>query len=441
MRTLYALSSGALPSGVAVIRVSGKKSRFVSEMICGTLAVPRQFFYRLFKDPENGNLIDHGLVCFFAAPNSFTGEDVVEFHLHGGVAIVQKMLSVLSRYDDLELAEPGGFTRQALFNGKMDLTAVEGLADLIGAETEMQRQQALSLARGTAGALIASWRQTILELRAMIEADLDFSDEDDVPDSLFSEVVKQISNIYQKVDFHCENKAAERLRSGLDVVLLGAPNVGKSSLLNHLAQRDVAIVTDIAGTTRDLIEIKLDISGYPVTLVDTAGLHGASQDHIEKIGMDRARARADNADLVLFITDEEVPSKFIDEFSNCISIRSKADLIDSTSQQSLKSDASTFDIILSVHTGVGIDQLLEQLKQKAAHAMTQSEPALITHQRQRDILFDVRACLQRSLNLAAEPVLLAEELRLAHRALGRMTGHVDVEDILDVIFANFCIGK
>jgi len=304
--TIFALSSGRLPSGVAVVRVSGPRVRFVLETIIGILPTPRNAAYKLFR-ARNGDPIDHGLVLFFPGPNSFTGEDCAEFHAHGGKAVVERLLAELGEIAGCRIAEAGEFTRRAFSNGKMDLTIAEGLADLIAAETEGQRRLALQVASGTQRELYTEWRQRLLRARAFIEAELDFADESDVPGSVSEQVWQSLALLRTEIENHiASGKRASMLRDGLHVVIVGAPNAGKSSLLNFLAGREVAIISEEAGTTRDLLEVKLDLGGIPVYVTDTAGLR-ETESVVEKIGIERARARMADADLVLLLEDMNDP--------------------------------------------------------------------------------------------------------------------------------------
>ncbi|PQA74201.1 tRNA uridine-5-carboxymethylaminomethyl(34) synthesis GTPase MnmE [Brucella oryzae] len=433
--TIFALSSGRLPSGVAVLRISGPKVRFVLETIIGTVPPPRYAAYKLFRD-RNGNPIDRGLVLFFPGPNSFTGEDCAEFHLHGGKAVVEKLLSEMGELPGCRIAEAGEFTRRAFSNGKMDLTIAEGLADLIAAETEGQRRLALQVASGAQRELYTEWRQRLLRARAFIEAELDFADESDVPGSVSDQVWQSLTLLEREIENHiASGKRASMLRDGLHVVIVGAPNAGKSSLLNFLAGREVAIISEEAGTTRDLLEVKLDLGGIPVYVTDTAGLR-ETQSSVEKIGIERARARMADADLVLLLEDMSDPIEVTPDETSAVlwKIGTKADL------KSGPSDNWSYRI--STKTGQGLNGLLNALQSFAEAQIGQIEDAVPTRQRHINLLRSTVAEIDKAINGTNLPLeLRAENMRLASQYLGRITGDVDVEEILDVIFSQFCIGK
>ncbi len=433
--TIFALSSGRLPSGVAVVRISGPKVRFVLETIIGSIPAPRYAAYKLFRD-RNGDSIDRGLVLFFPGPNSFTGEDCAEFHLHGGKAVVEKLLSEMGELPGCRIAEAGEFTRRAFSNGKMDLTIAEGLADLIAAETEGQRRLALQVASGTQRELYTEWRQRLLRARAFIEAELDFADESDVPGSVSEQVWQSLALLKREIENHiASGKRASMLRDGLHVVIVGAPNAGKSSLLNFLAGREVAIISEEAGTTRDLLEVKLDLGGIPVYVTDTAGLR-ETDSSVEKIGIERARARMADADLVLLLEDMSDPIEVTPDETSAIlwRIGTKADL---------KGEPSgNWSYRISTKTGEGLDGLLNALQSFAEAQIGQIEDAVPTRQRHINLLRSTVAEIDRAINGTNLPLeLRAENMRLASQHLGRITGDVDVEEILDVIFSQFCIGK
>lgn len=433
--TIFALSSGRLPSGVAVVRISGPKVRFVLETIIGSIPAPRYAAYKLFRD-RNGDSIDRGLVLFFPGPNSFTGEDCAEFHLHGGKAVVEKLLSEMGELPGCRIAEAGEFTRRAFSNGKMDLTIAEGLADLIAAETEGQRRLALQVASGTQRELYTEWRQRLLRARAFIEAELDFADESDVPGSVSEQVWQSLALLKREIENHvASGKRASMLRDGLHVVIIGAPNAGKSSLLNFLAGREVAIISEEAGTTRDLLEVKLDLGGIPVYVTDTAGLR-ETDSSVEKIGIERARARMADADLVLLLEDMSDPIEVTPDETSAIlwKIGTKADL---------KGEPSgNWSYRISTKTGEGLDGLLNALQSFAEAQIGQIEDAVPTRQRHINLLRSTVAEIDRAINGTNLPLeLRAENMRLASQYLGRITGDVDVEEILDVIFSQFCIGK
>ena len=433
--TIFALSSGRLPSGVAVVRISGPKVRFVLETIIGSVPEPRYAAYKLFRD-RNGISIDRGLILFFPGPNSFTGEDCAEFHLHGGKAVVEKLLSEVGELPGCRIAEAGEFTRRAFSNGKMDLTVAEGLADLIAAETEGQRRLALLVASGTQRELYTGWRQRLLRARAFIEAELDFADESDVPGSVSEQVWQFLTLLKKEIENHIvSGKRASMLRDGLHVVIVGAPNAGKSSLLNFLAGREVAIISEEAGTTRDLLEVKLDLGGIPVYVTDTAGLR-ETDSSVEQIGIERARARMAEADLILLLEDMNDPIAIaIEETSASLwRIGTKADLSDGLSDD--------WSYRISTKTGEGLECLLSDLQVFAEKQIGQIEDAVPTRQRHINLLRSTVTEIESALTRTDLPLeLRAENMRLASQYLGRITGDVDVEEILDVIFSQFCIGK
>lgn len=429
--TIFALSSGALPSGVAVIRISGPEVRFALEMTVGRLPAPRTAALRTIRG-ANGEVIDRGLVLFFPAPNSFTGEDVAEFHLHGGRAVVAAFVAFLGYLPGLRLAEAGEFTRRAFENGRLDLTEAEGLADLIVADTEAQRRQAVRLAGGAFRKKAEDWRRRLVDLRAHVEADLDFSDEDDVPEDVSGAIGVGVAALRAEMERELSaGQRGERIRDGFEVVVLGPPNAGKSSLVNALAEREVAIVTDIPGTTRDLVEVHLDLGGYAVTLVDTAGLRDGG-DVIEAEGMRRGRARAAAADLILWLSDQaaDPPQEVITLGGPVLSVQTKSDLHPLSGEEPK----------VSIYDRASVDRLLHRLSQEAV-ARLGGEAPLVSRARQRQ-------CLQQAVDALGGigtpdlPMeIVADHLRQAGDALGRLTGRIDVEEVLGSIFSTFCIGK
>jgi tRNA modification GTPase len=433
--TIFALSSGRLPSGVAVVRASGPKVRFIIETILGSGIEPRYAAYKTFRS-RNGDAIDRGLALFFPGPHSFTGEDCVEFHLHGGIAVVEKLLVELGEIAGCRIAEAGEFTRRAFTNGKMDLTIAEGLADLIAAETEGQRRLALQVASGAQRQLYTDWRQRLVRARAFIEAELDFADESDVPGSVSDQVWRSLKELQKEIELHiASGKRAAMLRDGLHVVIAGAPNAGKSSLLNFLAGREVAIISDEAGTTRDLLEVKLDLNGIPVYVTDTAGLR-ETESAVEKIGIERARERASEADLILLLEDMSDP---IDVTLNEADVEiwrigTKADLTGGHSER--------WAFHISIKSGSGLDELLAALQSFAEERIGQINDAVPTRQRHINLLRSTLTEIETAAHRDDLPLeLRAENMRRASQYLGRITGDVDVEEILDVIFSQFCIGK
>ncbi|WP_310621947.1 tRNA uridine-5-carboxymethylaminomethyl(34) synthesis GTPase MnmE [Flexibacterium corallicola] len=443
--TIYAVSSGALPSGVAVIRLSGPMSKEALRALTkGRFPAAREAALRKLYDPADGIILDEVLVLRFDGPNSFTGEDVVELHCHGGRAVVASILKALSGFKDCRPADQGEFTRRAFHNEKLDLTEVEGLADLIDAETEAQRRQAQRQMGGALGELYSNWRKTLIRCRALIEAELDFSDEEDVPDSVATEIWKELSSLNGEIASHLSDaRRGERLRSGLQVILLGPPNAGKSSLMNKLAQRDVAIVTPEAGTTRDVLEVHLDLGGYPVTLIDTAGIR-EDAGLIEKEGIRRAMQHAGESDLILWTVDSDealnaVPDEFRDQ-SNLWFLHTKSDL--NKHAPTVEDNHSGKVIETSVIEAGGIDGLLKSLREFAEENIGLIESPLITRERYRVLLQKCFDDIQRAIEAVQLPIeLRSEDLRSAADSLGRITGRIDVEDLLDVIFRDFCIGK
>ena len=438
--TIFALSSGGLPSGVAIIRISGPNSRKVVENLCSNIDFGAPIRFTKFIDPENGRVIDRGLLLTFVGPNSFTGEDVVELHVHGGRAVVDAMFTVFARLDDLRQAEPGEFTYRAFENGKIDLTQAEGLADLIASESEAQRVQALTAVSGKARALLEDWLQRLISMRALIEAEIDFVDEEDIPGSVSEQVWNKASDMAQEMDEHISSvSVGEIIRNGFRVTLLGKPNAGKSTLLNCLAGRDVAIVTDIPGTTRDLLEVRLNLGGQVVIITDTAGIH-ITADLVEKEGIRRAYHSAEQSNMVIWLNayGDEAPYGEL-AISPDLLVISKCDLMDG---YSLNRKIDNSDFILSSTTGDGIDRLISEISEAANRTLCGSESILFSRKRQLDCLKLASQALRRAiLNSSAPLELRSEDLRIASDAIGKLVGRVDVEDILGVIFAEFCVGK
>lgn len=438
--TIFAPATARGRSALAVIRISGPSAGVALDRL-NEEARPksRRASLRHLQDPRTGEKLDQALVLWFPAPNSATGEDLVELHLHGGPAVVSGLLDVLGAEPDLRLAEPGEFARRAFANDKLDLTQIEGLADLVAAETSAQRQQALAQASGALSSRLGTWRETLLQAAALAEAQLDFSDEE-VPDDLAERVAARTAGVADEIrQVLARAPWGERLRDGIACALLGAPNVGKSSLLNALAGRDAAIVTDQPGTTRDPIEVSLDLAGLPVTLIDTAGIAEQSDDPIEREGIRRSLQRAEQSDLALLVVDLSRPEALPEVLDSVppdrrLVIGNKADLGDAM--------VAGLDLAISAKSGAGLDRLLSLLSEKAGQVMgtTGGEAVLVSRARQRAALQDALEALDRG-KTAALPELLAEEIRLALRAFGKLTGRVDVEDVLDRLFGEFCIGK
>jgi tRNA modification GTPase len=451
--TIFALSSGRPPAAIAVVRVSGPQAGRALEALIGRIPEPRRAALARLRDPVSQEIIDEGLALWFPAPRSETGEDTAELQLHGGRAVIAGVLAALGRIEGCRPAEAGEFTRRAFENGRLDLTRVEGLADLVGADTEAQRRQAFRQMRGLLGERAEAWRTALIEALALIEARIDFPDEGDVPEDLIGPALARARKLRDEITVTLADQGrGERLREGLVIAIAGPPNAGKSSLLNRLARRDAAIVSPFAGTTRDVIEVHLDLAGFPVTLLDTAGIRD-SLDPVEQEGVRRARERAGEADLVLWVMDAsaggEIPGDAIaQEFPNNAKwiIWNKVDLVSPLRIKSLRSIIQKIDYpayFISTLDESGFDEFLPALVNHADKFLGSTEPALVTRDRHRRALASALAALDRALQ--ERPPLreevLAEELRIAATALGRLVGRVDVEDILDVIFRDFCIGK
>jgi tRNA modification GTPase len=481
--TIFALSSGRGVSAVAVIRISGPRAGEALQILAGRLPAPRMAAFATIRTIEKDE-IDEALVLWFPAPNSETGEDVAELQIHGGRATVAATLAALGQLKGLRLAEPGEFTRRAFENGKLNLTEVEGLADLVMAETEAQRRQALLHLKGLLGERAEAWRGRLIGALALVEARIDFSDEADVPEDLLTPARRIAADLADEIAKVLDDgRRGERLREGLVVAIAGPPNAGKSTLLNRIARREAAIVSPYAGTTRDVIEVHLDLEGQPVTLLDTAGIR-PTDDPVELEGVRRAKERASAADLVLWVVDagaarSEADRPDLRSAAPVWIVENKLDLLAAGAKAKIEDEASSSEPMindsltvfinnpetigksepqfskteykfetsgrfrLSAETGAGIERLLTALASKAADALGGGEPALLTRERQRSALEASLAALRRAV---AEPAasredLMAEELRLAGAALGRLLGRIDVEDVLDVIFRDFCNGQ
>jgi tRNA modification GTPase len=435
--TIFALSSGAPPSGVAVIRISGPAAGAALRALAGRVPPPRRAGLAMIRGAD-GTEIDRGLALFFPGPASVTGEDVAELHLHGGRAVIAAALQALAVVPGLIPAEPGAFTRRAFDAGRLDLTAVEGLADLIAAETEAQRRQALRQMEGALARRAESWRARLVRARALIEAELDFADEEDVPRSQGPVVAAEAARLAAELQTALADAGrGERLREGYVVVLAGPPNAGKSTLLNALAQREVAIVTDIPGTTRDALEVRLDLGGLPVTTIDTAGIRETAET-IEAEGVRRALARAATADLVLWLSEDgaAAPSPDIGGATPTWPVRTKIDRTDGAAPD--PGDAGRAAAI-SALTGAGVAALTDRVA-AFLRRLVPPEGGAMTRARHRACLVDAIAALE-TVRPGMPGELAAEALRQAGDALARLVGRIDVEDVLDVIFAEFCIGK
>jgi tRNA modification GTPase len=419
------------------------------EYVVGAVPRPRFAARARLRDPRDGQVLDDGLVLWFPAPASYTGEDVAEFHVHGGMAVVAGVVGALCSVDGVRVAEPGEFTRRAFLNGKMDLVQAEAVADLIDAETEAQRRQALGQLGGELSHIYESWRIRLRDALAHLEAEIDFPDEE-LPADLFAGIRENVSGLLVELEKHLgDNRRGERLRRGLYVVIVGAPNVGKSSLLNALARRDAAIVSERAGTTRDVVEVYLDLGGFPVIIADTAGLRESSGD-IEAEGVRRALARAGEADLKLVVV-ESAPDIALDSRTknlldrDAVLVVNKVDLHEFVEGVRVEGHRPW---PISVTTGQGLDKFLTEMEKMVEARVGRGEGPVITRERHRssieDCVTNLRSFVTGSedLNMTnARIELCAEDLRLAARTLGRVTGKVDVEELLDVVFRDFCIGK
>ncbi|HYH22586.1 MAG TPA: tRNA uridine-5-carboxymethylaminomethyl(34) synthesis GTPase MnmE [Azospirillum sp.] len=440
--TIFALATAPGRAGVAVVRVSGPAAgTALGALSRHPVPAPRVATLTTLRDPGTGETLDDALALWFPGPRSFTGEDVVELHLHGGRAVVAGVVEALAALPGLRVAEPGEFTRRAFENGKLDLTAAEGLADLVDAETSAQRRQALRQMEGALGRVYESWRLRLTRALAHVEADIDFPEED-LPGGVADAVRPELEALIGEVDAHlADGHRGERLREGLHIAIVGAPNAGKSSLLNALARREAAIVSARAGTTRDVIEVHLDLGGFPVVLADTAGLREAAGDDIEEEGIRRARDRAASADLKIAVFDATaLPSldaatlALVD--AGTVVVVNKTDLVASADAVVAGQEA----VGVSARTGAGLRDLEARLAALAGERLAGTGAPALTRARHRAALEECRDALGRALG-APLPELAAEDVRLASRALGRITGRVDVEDVLDVIFRDFCIGK
>jgi tRNA modification GTPase len=448
--TIFALSSGKGKAGVAVIRISGVGAKFALHQLGFTnIPAPRQTFLKKLKNIQTNEILDEALVIYFAAPNSFTGDDVVELHTHGSIAVVTSVLEYLGSLPNFRLAEAGEFSKTAFENGRLDLTQAEGLADLIDSETKAQARQALRLVEGEVGKKYEQWRTQMLEINAFIEAFIDFPEED-IPADLDLAFQENAENLIAELEHHLQNKIGERIRNGIISTIIGAPNVGKSSLMNLLSGRDMAIVSNIAGTTRDVLECNLDIGGYPVTLIDTAGIR-ESADEIEAEGVKRALEKAQKADLKIVMLNAPEYNNFNPEIvklieQNTIVIVNKIDenpVIDEIEF------CGTAAIKISIKNKTGIDELKQKLLQKIADIFQNdlnenSETMPITRARHREMLNEAKTHLHNFIDARQSKLpieLCAEEVRHAANAIGKITGKIGVEDLLDKIFSSFCIGK
>lgn len=437
--TIFALSSGRLPAGIAVVRLSGADAFSVARILVGELPPARQMAMRSIRN-RSGQLIDRGMVAVFPSPNSFTGEDCVELHLHGSRAVLAALARDLGETAGVRQAEAGEFSQRAFRNGKFDLTAAEALGDLIEAETEAQRRFAIDNAGGRNASLYGSWREVLLRARALIEAELDFPDEDDVPGSVSGQVWHEIESLNRGIRSHVGSyRRGEIIRDGFRVAIVGAPNAGKSSLLNALAQRDAAIVSPEPGTTRDLVSVELDLNGLKVVVTDTAGVReGAGM--VERQGIARAKEAAERADLILLVQvepDRRGLKDFLPERVPVVLIHSKIDLPNRSDSRE-----TAADIAVSVVSGEGLNELLNLIGHRADAAVGSISDTMPFRERHVVELKATLAALQEFLDMRNGPLeIAAEHLRLASVHLARIIGSIDVEDLLDVVFSRFCIGK
>lgn len=426
--TIFALSSGQPPAAIGILRISGPEAGEALESLSGVLPKPRVAFLSDITDPVSGALLDSVLLFWFPGPNSATGEDLAEIHCHGGRAVIRAIEQALEQMDGLRRAEPGEFTRRAFTSGKMDLAEAEGLSDLLFAETELQRKAAVRNAGGALSRKVDDWQQRILQLSALVEAELDFSDEDDVAPSQVGTLRQAVRPLVEEMQNLLQRPRAEKLREGIRVVLGGPPNSGKSTLLNALVEREAAIVSDIAGTTRDVIEVPIGLGGIPFLFIDTAGVRESGAEAIEQIGIDRARQQFVEADIILWLGEEgQGPDR-----DNLIEISSRSDHPD----HKPKADAA---FTLSPVSGQGMDQLVDHLVERARHILPDADQVSV-NARQADRL--QLACDSLAPMIDEEDYLiLAEQLRMARKALDEITGKASTEDMLDGLFGKFCIGK
>lgn len=442
--TIYALASAQGRAGIAVIRVSGPSARKSLELLSNDNFPPRQAVLSVIRDPRTNAIIDEPIIIYFQPPRSYTGEDVVEYHIHGGKAVRDSLMDALSHMDNHRMAEAGEFTRRAFENGRMDLTQAEAVADLIHAETEAQKQLALSQMGGALSDLYQGWAQQLIRALAYAEAQIDFSEEDLPDDEVKTHITPVLENVSDAIAQHLnDGNRGEILRDGIKIAIIGAPNAGKSSLINALAKRDVAIVSDMAGTTRDVLEVHLDLNGYPVILYDTAGLrpeqlnNADAQNLIEAEGIKRALQKAQEADFKILLFDATEDSLHKQTLSlndnNSFVVLNKSDL-----QPSLQYENA---IYISALSGEGISALINHVSREttALFEEVQNTPSL-TRARHREALEECKVFISNALN-GYSPDLIAEDIRMAVRCMGKITGRTDVEDLLDIIFRDFCIGK
>ncbi|MEP2102794.1 MAG: tRNA uridine-5-carboxymethylaminomethyl(34) synthesis GTPase MnmE [Parasphingorhabdus sp.] len=426
--TIFALSSGQPPAAIGIIRISGPKASDALHVLSGSVPEERRARLAKLTDPASGELLDTALVLWFPGPNSASGEDLAEIHCHGGRAVVRALEITLEKMDGLRQAEPGEFTRRAFTHGRMDLAEAEGLSDLLFAETELQRRSAIQAAGGALSRKVDDWQNAILRLSAMVEAELDFSDEDDVTAAQLSVVQSAATDLATEMAAMLNRPRAEKLREGVRVVLGGPPNSGKSTLLNALVEREAAIVSAIAGTTRDVIEVPIAIKGIPFLFIDTAGVRNEGTEEIERIGIDRARQQFDIADLILWLGPEgQGPQK-----PNLVELASRQDHHEFQPK-------SAGVISLSPLAGKGMDALVTLLVDRAKDIVPSGDEISV-NKRQADHLAEAQRNLD-DISQLQDYLIIAEQLRLARAALDALTGRASTEDMLDSLFGKFCIGK
>lgn len=445
--TIFAQSSAKGKAGIAVYRLSGVSALHILMQLTGNRISFRHknMTYVELQDPLSGETIDRAMVAYFKAPHSYTGEDMVEFYTHGSIAIQSLLCNTILSFSLVRMAEPGEFSKRALLNNKMDVLEVDGIADLIEAETLMQHKQAISQAFGDLSAMYHTWRKNIIHVMALIEAYIDFPDED-IPNAVLTEMQYDMQNLVTEIKLHLRDNSGERLRNGITMVIYGPPNVGKSSLMNYFSRREVAIVSSIPGTTRDTIEIHLDIEGYPITLIDTAGLRVTS-DEIEAKGIERAHSILDKADIKICVTDINTSHDVsYDHTKNVIHVINKVDLQD-------KNDYNNSEdlIHISVKNDTGLDRLYTRIVNIARDIVPNNGAPVITRARYRGNLQSTVGALNDAITMLSafandstqfdNLVLIAENMRIASRCIECIVGTIDVDDILSDIFSNFCIGK
>ena len=436
MKTIFSLSSGAGVAGVAVIRVSGQMAEQCLHKMCRKIVQPNIAQLRNIYDPQSGEKLDQGLVFWFPEPATFTGENVVEFHIHGGKATISGVLAALGKLPDFELAQAGEFTRRAFLNGKLDLVEVEGLGDLLNAETPEQRRQALNQSDGHASKLFESWRERLISVLGYLEASIDFIGEEDVDEKALQGLEEKLILLRNDIAKKANDAVrGEAIREGVRIVLVGEPNVGKSSILNYLAKRDVAIVSDKPGTTRDVLEVQMQLNGLPVIFADTAGLNDDPLDAVEKEGIRRTKQRSVDADIVI-----EVYASQTDQQN--LGLVTSADVVQVWNKSDLYGFEDDSRMQISAKTGQGMELFISRVSKLVGEKFGGEEPAVVTRERQKTSIEQGLSHINSALDdWKKTPELAAEQLRLASDALSRLVGRIDVEDLLDTIFRDFCVGK